>query len=118
MTTSRPRTRTSVWTSRRTVSSGISTVRSPFAEFSSDTPRTLPVREALHTLQRPVDAVHERFGKRLPAPHHGHQEGAGGERGGVVLAELHEPEAEGHGVAPADRPLDSAGLRQRERGAD
>ena len=112
-------TTTSVWTRRRVVNSGISAVPLPFAESSlQHLPRRYPFASLSKRLQAAGDAVHERLRQRLAAPHHRHQRGPGEEVGDVVLAEIDEGEAERAGVGPAQRPLDLAGFRERERRRD
>src|SRR3954453_10640502 len=129
MTTSRAKTTTSVCTSRRTVKSGISppgpwrsrrstvsssgsTASLPFATRSSDTPGTLPARDSLQALKRPVDPEDEGLGERLAAPDRGDQEGAGDQVGHVVLAQIDQREAEGAGVAPTEGALGAARFRK------
>src|SRR5690242_18833738 len=119
---------TAVWITRRGVNSGSSArfvsavssstgtaTSSSLAELSSDTPGKLPVCRPLQALQAAVDREDERLGERLGAPHPLDQPGAGEEIGHVVLAQVDEGEAEGERVAPAERPRDAAGFRQRDR---
>src|SRR3954454_19326335 len=116
MPTSSNTTTTSVCSSRRVVSSGISALPLPFAESSPDTPWTLPARQALQSAQAAGDAVNERLRKRLATPDHRHQRRPREEVGDVMLAEVDEGEAERAGVGPGERPLDLADFRKRKRG--
>src|SRR5258707_1867346 len=116
MVTSSARTSTTVCARRRGVTSGIATVPSPLAEFSGDTPGTLPAREALQALQGLVDAAYKRLGEWLATPDDGDEQSTGEKIGDVVLAEINEGEAERPRVAPAEPALHLGGFGQGERG--